>query len=88
MSQHVLVVEDEPEIQASLRSLLEREGYRVTVAGTLADARRAIGRDVDVVLLDWRLPDGEGIDLLRECWRSRSVVIHGVGQPGLGGRRS
>jgi DNA-binding response OmpR family regulator len=62
----ILVVEDEPEIAASLRSLLERDGYVVDVAGTIAEARRALRKDVDAMLLDWRLPDGEGIDLLKE----------------------
>jgi DNA-binding response OmpR family regulator len=68
----VLVVEDEAQVAAALRDLLEREGYMVRVASTLADARRALG-GVDAVLLDWRLPDGEGIDLLKE-WRKESDV--------------
>jgi len=75
MSQHVLVVEDEPEIQGALRSLLEREGYRVTVAGTIVEARNAIDESVDVMLLDWRLPDGEGIDLLRELRKTSDLPV-------------
>jgi len=75
MSQHVLVVEDEPEIQASLRSLLEREGYRVSVAGSVAEGRKALEANVDLMLLDWRLPDGEGIDLLRELRKTSDLPV-------------
>lgn len=71
----MLVVEDEPEIQASLRSLLEREGYRVSVAGSVAEGRTALANDVDLVLLDWRLPDGEGIDLLRELRKTSDLPV-------------
>lgn len=62
----VLVVEDDAPVRESLRALLEREGYAVHTAGTLAETRRVLGGTdvvVDVMLLDWRLPDGEGIPL-------------------------
>jgi DNA-binding response OmpR family regulator len=69
----VLVVEDDAQIAAGFRALLEAEGYTVRLAGTLAEARRVLDGAVDVVLLDWRLPDGEGIDLLKE-WRQTEGV--------------
>src|SRR3989475_2867881 len=50
-------------------SHLEHHGYRVSLARTLADARRSLsGRDgpPDGLLLDLHLPDGSGLDLLRE----------------------
>lgn len=76
MSPRVLVVEDEPEIQASLRALLEREGYVVAVAGSVAEGRKALaGEAPDLVLLDWRLPDGEGIDLLRKLRKTSDVPV-------------
>lgn len=75
MSQRVLVVEDEPEIASSLRALLENEGYAVEVARSIADARRALTGPVDVMLLDWRLPDGEGIDLLKELRRTSDLPV-------------
>jgi DNA-binding response OmpR family regulator len=74
----VLVVEDEPQVAASLRDLLEREGYAVRVAATLAEARSALARaadPIDIVLLDWRLPDGEGIDLLKELRRTSDLPV-------------
>jgi DNA-binding response OmpR family regulator len=76
MTFRVLIVEDEPQVAASLRELLEREGYAVTHAGTIADARRALGAEpLDVMLLDWRLPDGEGIDLLKDLRKTSDLPV-------------
>ncbi len=61
----ILVLDDEPNIGSSLRLILEREGYAVTLARTIADARAAADR-ADALLVDVRLPDGSGIDLLRQ----------------------
>src|SRR6266571_1098594 len=66
---HLLVVDDEPHIGLLLRPHLERLGYVVTLARTLAEARRALqGGDgpFDALLLDLHLPDGSGLELLRE----------------------
>jgi len=66
---HLLVVDDEPHIGLLLRPHLERLGYVVSLARTLAEARRALQGGVpplDAMLLDLHLPDGSGLDLLRE----------------------
>ena len=66
---HLLVVDDEPHIGLLLRPHLERHGYVVSLARTLADARRALeggAPPFDAMLLDLHLPDGSGLDLLRE----------------------
>lgn len=66
---HLLLVDDEPHIGMLLRPHLEDLGYRVSLARTLGGARSALapGLDpVDAVLLDLHLPDGSGLDLLRE----------------------
>lgn len=59
-----LVVDDEPEIADTLAELLEREGYRVTLAcsGTEAKAQLA-GGSFDLILSDLRMPDGDGASL-------------------------
>lgn len=73
---HLLVVDDEPHIGLLLRPHLERLGYRVSLARTLADARSALGdptAPLDALLLDLHLPDGSGLDLLREL-RARAAT--------------
>src|SRR5271170_3527198 len=64
-AQRILILDDEPNIGSSLRMILEREGYAVTVTRTIADAK-AVAARADALLLDVRLPDGSGIDLLRQ----------------------
>jgi two-component system catabolic regulation response regulator CreB len=74
---NVLVVEDEPAIAESLAYSLRREGYGVTVAGTLADAETKAS-DADLVILDLMLPDGSGFDLLaglRRLERPPAVIV-------------
>jgi two-component system nitrogen regulation response regulator NtrX len=81
---HVVVVDDEPNIGKSLRLILEGEGYRVTVCESAAQfhAERRQGR-ADLYLLDLRLRDGDGIDLLRTLRQSDdqtpAVMISGHG---------
>jgi two-component system nitrogen regulation response regulator NtrX len=80
----ITIVDDEPNIGLSLRLILEGEGYRVTICGTVAEfqAQRSPGR-ADLYLLDVRLPDGNGIDLLRTIRQSDDatpvVMISGHG---------
>jgi two-component system nitrogen regulation response regulator NtrX len=66
-----MVVDDEPNIGRSLRLILEGEGYRVTVCDSAAkfQAERRRAR-ADLYILDVRLPDGNGIDLLRSLKQS------------------
>ncbi|MDX2357800.1 response regulator transcription factor [Dietzia sp. PP-33] len=68
----VLVVDDEPHIRRVLVGYLEADGFRVVEAGTAAQARDLVG-SADLVLLDIGLPDGNGLDLLRDL-RSVSPV--------------
>ena len=63
---HVLVIDDEAAIRQILSSLVSRAGYSVDVAATAAEATAKLVRgDVDVALCDVRLPDGDGIELVR-----------------------
>lgn len=63
----VLVVEDEPRNLALLRALLGRRGYELVTVESLAGARTWLrDRRPDLVLLDRRLPDGDGLDLARD----------------------
>jgi two-component system nitrogen regulation response regulator NtrX len=66
-ARRILVVDDEENIGRSLRMILEREGYQVNAVGSAAEMRAFPDRTrIDLFLMDVRLPDAGGIDLLRE----------------------
>ncbi len=65
----ILVVEDSPTARAGLVRALERAGFAVETAATLAEGRAALTREPypDLLLLDLGLPDGDGAELCREA---------------------
>jgi diguanylate cyclase (GGDEF)-like protein len=71
----ILLVEDDPNVMAMLRRSLERSGYSVSCAGDLATARTLLERsdDCGLVILDRRLPDGDGASL---CATIRQLRPH------------
>lgn len=80
----VLVVEDEPDLLTLYELTLLREGFQVETADTVARGRHQLAkRTFDVVLTDMRLPDGNGLDLLRELTAAkrpeRCVVMTAYG---------
>ena len=67
-SQHLLVVDDEPHIWHLLHLQFKDLGYVLEIAPSIAAARALLGsgRPFDAVLLDLNLPDGSGLEILRE----------------------
>ncbi|KQV89450.1 sigma-54 dependent transcriptional regulator [Pelomonas sp. Root1237] len=64
---HALVVDDDHDSAASLRELIAGEQFTVAVAHNLRDARKQLSlQQPDILLLDLRLPDGNGMDLLAD----------------------
>jgi len=75
MKARVLLVDDDSDVLALLRESLVREAYDVAVADNAAGMRSALeARLPDVVVLDWRLPDGDGIELVRRLKQRHSEV--------------
>jgi len=63
---HVLLVEDEEKTRQSLKEGMLMEGWQVTEAANGQEAMQLTGREsYDVVVLDWMLPDRDGIEVLR-----------------------
>jgi DNA-binding NtrC family response regulator len=64
---HAIIVDDDPTFGAGLAELVGREGFTTSTATSLSEARLELARKrPDVLLLDLQLPDGSGLDLLRE----------------------
>ncbi len=74
MTIEVLLVEDDRNISESLSSYLRAEGYQVTSARTLLSARENLVKNPSILILDWMLPDGQGLDFLKEL-RSQKYTM-------------
>jgi two-component system response regulator PilR (NtrC family) len=62
--QRLLLVEDDPAINELLALALREEGYVVDVAATAAEAKAALdGTRYAMLISDWRLPDGDGLQI-------------------------
>lgn len=69
----VLVIEDEPRMSELLHRGLSEDGHTVDVGASGASARELVGyTDYDVIVLDWGLPDVDGLSLLR-TWRAQGM---------------
>ena len=84
VSKRLLIVDDEENIGRSLRLILEREGYAVNICRSVADFNRhPDGGRADAYIFDMKLPDGNGIDLLRTVRQNAAaspvIMISGHG---------
>jgi len=72
---NILVVEDQDSIRHFVVKALEDEGHAVTGVASVREARVAVERDMpDLAFLDLKLPDGNGLELLREIKRVQPEV--------------
>ena len=83
MARELLVVDDEPQLQQMLRVFFAQRGFRVNTASTAHEALAQLDRvKADVILLDLRLPDSSGLDVLSIVKSKfpdvRVVVISGL----------
>jgi len=74
--QTILIVEDEPALARLAHDYLVRTGYRAIQAADAGSGRARLRADApDLVVLDLGLPDGNGLDLLRELRRSSTLPV-------------
>ena len=72
---HILLLEDDAALGQGIRYALENDGVQVELCTALAQAQGILpGRDFDLLILDVNLPDGSGLDLLRDVRRRHSRV--------------
>ncbi len=76
MTLRVLVVEDDPEIRALMQSSLSVEGFEVQTAVSLSEASALLRHSPpEVIVLDLGLPDGDGVQLVREVRTRHTLPI-------------
>ncbi|HYM79985.1 MAG TPA: sigma-54 dependent transcriptional regulator [Candidatus Limnocylindria bacterium] len=64
---NALIVDDDTDFLSSLAELIKREGFSVATAGSVAEARQQLEKGIpSLIVADLGLPDGSGIDLLRD----------------------
>jgi two-component system, OmpR family, KDP operon response regulator KdpE len=76
--EHVLVVDDEPQILRALGVILRNAGYQVDTAATKSEALDAVSvRPPDAMVLDLVLPDGSGVDVTSEVrtWSNLPIIV-------------
>jgi len=74
LSNTILLVDDDVPFTTVIKTVLEKEGYNVLAAHHAKDARKILeahSPEIEVMLLDWSMPDISGIDLLREIKREK-----------------
>lgn len=73
---YALIVDDDVDFTPSLARLIQQEGYSVRIAKTLEEARQELREGIpDVALIDLLLPDGDGIQLVRELTLTGSTKV-------------
>jgi len=75
---HILIVDDEPQIRKFLRATLTSHDYQVSEAEKCAEAMKLLTtHPPDVMLLDLGLPDGDGLDVIKELrgWSQLPVIV-------------
>lgn len=71
----VLLIDDEPSVQFGFQAYLNKTGYDVQTAGSIAETRqKLVQRSFDIILLDLTLPDGNGLDLISEIRQNHPEV--------------
>ena len=63
---NLLVVDDEPSLLRLLEHHLTRQGHSVSTAASVAAAQCVLANQYDVAVIDWTLPDGNGLEIGRE----------------------
>ena len=82
----ILIIDDDPEVRNTMESLITRMDLTCLAAGSLADGLHMLAlNDIDVVFLDVRLPDGNGLEALSQIKDMPShpevIILTGKGDP-------
>jgi two-component system, NtrC family, response regulator AtoC len=80
----VLIVDDDAAFAPELANYVRQEGYSARTASTLQDARSVLAEELpDLLLIDLQLPDGSGLDLIKDIPDGRTQVVVLTGYPSV-----
>lgn len=72
----ILLVEDEAHISTPLKNYMESEGFSIDIASSLNQGIELLSTNIySLIILDWNLPDGQGIDVLNSPHATNTPVI-------------
>ncbi len=71
----ILIVEDDESIRLGLKYYLEQENFDTVLAENYTQAKQLFSNDIDLLLLDINLPDGNGFDILKEFKHQRDIPV-------------
>ena len=75
MSGNILIIDDEEQLRKLLRRIIGLEGFTVDEAGTLRNGMDVLKRkEIDVILCDVKLPDGNGVDFIKEAKKNYPLI--------------
>jgi CheY-like chemotaxis protein len=83
----VVIVEDDPAAQAALAGIISARGWSVTPCGSVAEGIAAVDKGPHWLILDLKLPDGDGLAVLRHARANgrgtRTIVTTGAADPAV-----
>ena len=69
----ILLVEDNESISKALKFSLEENNYDVIVSENIKNAKNNLGKDLDIIILDVSLPDGNGFDFYEDYIKEKNI---------------
>lgn len=70
----IALVEDDEVIREGLKENLAKLGHQVSVCSTIADFEKLDVASIDLIIMDWELPDGEGLDAIKKLRLARDLT--------------
>lgn len=71
----ILLIEDDSSLGPAIINTLTSEGFKATLCDTFSKGKAELQNKYDLILLDWMLPDGQGIDLLKDIKYETPVIM-------------